>query len=133
MKVDQLALGANGKPLITTKNIKKLEAEAAKGNIQGLAVIMHGLTDMQKTEAKKWAIGYAAQDLFHKYYANQGNPQEVVTMPPPPKGVSYPKPEDVVSKPVPTVTPPPSCRPPEPLTPWLKACCRTIRPRRAAR
>ena len=101
LKVDQVALDANGKPLITAKSIKKLEAEAAKGNLQGLAMIMHGLTDMQKTQAKKWAIGYAAQDLFQKFYANQGNPQQVVSLQPPPQGVAHPKPEDVASKPVP--------------------------------
>ena len=96
----QVALGANGKPLITAKSIKKLEAEAAKGNMQGLAVITAGLAYAQKTEAKKWAIAYAAQDLWNKHNINHGS-QEVTLIPPPPKGVGYPQPEDVVSKPVP--------------------------------
>ena len=100
LEVDQVALDANGKPLITAKSIKKLEAEAANGDMNMLNLITHGLAYMQKTEAKKWAIVYAAQDLMHKHNLNQGS-QEVVTVPPPPKGVAHPKPEDVASKTVP--------------------------------
>ena len=99
LEVNQVALDAKGKPLITAKSIKKLEAEAAKGDMAMLNLITHGLADMQKTEAKKWAIVYAAQDLFNKHNLNQGS-QEVVTIPPPPYAVAHPKPEDVASKPV---------------------------------
>ena len=99
LKVDQVALGANGKPLITAKSIKKLEAEAAKGDMSMLTLITHGLADMQTTEAKKWAIVYAAQDLLNKHNVNQGS-QEVVLIPPPPHAVAHPQPEDVASKPV---------------------------------
>ena len=100
LKVDQVALDANGKPLITAQSIKKLEAEAAKGDMAGLRMIMYELAEMQKTEAAKWAINYATQDLVNKYNLNQGSFQ-VVTVNPPPTGVTHPKPEDVVSKPVP--------------------------------
>ena len=112
LKVTNVALDANGKPLITAESIKKLEEAAAKGDMPGLRKIMYGLADMQKTEPEKWAINYATQDLVNKYNLNQGSFQ-VVTVNKPPNGVAYPKPEDVVSKPLDTATAAPETAPTE--------------------
>ena len=99
LEVTEIAKDAKGQPLITAKSIKKLEEYAKKGDINQVVFAAHGLGDQQKTEAKKWAVFYAAQDLIHKINANKGN-TEVSPIPPPPKGVAYPKPEDVASKPL---------------------------------
>ena len=77
LKVTQVALGANGKPLITAKSIKKLEAEAAKGNMQGVGR-NHGTVSptRRRLRPRSGPSPTRLKTLCNKHNINQGS-QEV--------------------------------------------------------
>ena len=70
-KVTTVPKDAEGKPLVSAANIKKLEKAAATGDITHLHVMAVGLSDMTKPQAKKKAIAIVFGELQAQLYAHE--------------------------------------------------------------
>ena len=70
-KVTTVPKDAEGKPLVSAANIKKLEKEAATGNNAQLHMVAVGLVDMAKSPAEKAAVVEAYVELKAQHYAHE--------------------------------------------------------------